>query len=343
MSGWNWRPESGKWRIDVHGWPDTPHEISVSTDTVRAHETYQFWRSFAFPDFEPDPLPPDGEERFSAAAKAFVWDRGDFYEARSSALSGGRHRRHIERDGLDNISVGLVVRGRRDAVHDGDMPISSRAGSMFVYDASHPSKVAWSDHRVLYLSIKRDLARAVLGARLDVPSVMARRLALSPLRPVLRDQLMSIARHGGSVSQQGRSFLLDQAVQLALFALNGSDSATADTTPEHTLLGAAISYIDSHFAEPELGADQMARALGCSRATLYRLFASKGYGVAEYIRDVRLERARQMIEKADAGASISEIAASCGLYDAANFSRQFRRRFDASPTELRGLQRLKSD
>jgi len=340
MSAWNWRPESGKWRADIHGWPDTPLEIAVSTESVRCHEAYQFWRSFAFPDFEPDALPPDGERLFKAAARALIRERGDFYETRSSAISGGRSHRHVEQDGLDSISIGLVVRGKREAEHEGDIPVSSASGSMFVYDASRPSKVVWSDHRVIYLSVKRELAQAVLGEQLDVPSNMARRLALSPLRPILRDHFMSIARNGGSVSVQGRSFLLDQATQLALLALKGAEPSSSDRSMEPMLLNTAFSYIDRHFAEPRLGVDHLAKALGCSRAALYRLFAAEGYGVAEYIRDLRLERARQMIEQAEHGASIADIAVACGLYDTANFSRQFRRRFGASPTDLRGLRRM---
>ena len=102
-------------------------------------------------------------------------------------------------------------------------------------------------------------------------------------------------------------------------------------------MAAASAYIEQHLGEPSLSSSRVARALGCSRSTLYRLFSNHETGVAGYIRDLRLDRARTLIENAPAHIPVADLALQCGIYDTANFSRQFRRRFGIPPSELRGL------
>lgn len=339
MSGWNWRPELGNWRIEEHGWPTRPTAMSVSTAGARPLEAYDFWRSFAFPDFEADALPPGERGAFRAAADLLIWEGADLYSSESSAVSGGRHRRHIERDGLDNLTVGLVVKGRRDAVHAADAPISTGAGGFFVYDAARPSQVSWGRHKVVYLVIRRQAAEAVLGRDFAMPSMLTQQISAAPMRHVLRDHLLSIQRYRDQLAPDEQALLLNQAVQLALFTLARPSPVEGDRSSDGRLLSAALAYIERHLAEPDLSANRVAKALGYSRATLYRLFNDYGTGVAEHIRDLRLGRVRHMIEREPVSVSISEIATQCGIYDTANLSRQFRRRFGIAPNELRSLRR----
>ena len=81
----------------------------------------------------------------------------------------------------------------------------------------------------------------------------------------------------------------------------------------------------------------MARLVGCSRATLYRVFAASDRSVASLIWAARLERARWLLPlPASHNAPIAELAYRCGFVDPASFSRMFRRRFGLSPREARG-------
>ena len=86
--------------------------------------------------------------------------------------------------------------------------------------------------------------------------------------------------------------------------------------------------------DPNLDATSIADALGCSRATLYRAFADHSATVYGYIRELRLQRAKERLEAATREETVAEIAGSLGFTDPSNFGRAFRRRFGHAPGQL---------
>lgn len=337
MKDWTWRPELGTWQFDRHGYPAEPAFLSLGTNLAGDENPYDFWRRIAFADFEADPLRKDEARHFRAAASGYTWHKADFFVSESDPVSGGRTRRHIEADGLESISIGLVVEGRRDAVQDGDERISTGAGNMFIYDGAKPSTVAWNRHKVVYVVTRREAVCNALGGDPGPVSRLTKRLERSPIGKVLRDHMMSMARNMKLASRAEQAFLLSQAAEMAVHAMARPEAEDAGFEQGSALMAAAVAYIDQHLGEPSLSSSRVARALGCSRSTLYRLFSSHETGVAGYIRDLRLDRARALIENAPATIPVADLALQCGIYDTANFSRQFRRRFGIPPSELRGL------
>ncbi len=329
---WNWSPEQGRWRLEEHGYPSAPEPISVSTVGIAAAERYDYWRDLAFSDFEPDPVTRHERLAFSARAQGLCSVRADFFFTDSGAVSGGREARHIAQDGLDSVSIGLVLRGERRSEQADDDAVLVRAGQLFAYDAAQRSRVAWTAHKGIYLVIRRPDAAAALG-KIPPPAQIKRRLEQSPMRHVVVDQFQMLARHMYALDPTQRAYLLDQTVQLTLFALS-RPSEFAPASEHAPYLPAALRFIEVNLSNPQLDAGRIAAALNCSRATLYRAFAQEGMGVAETIRDMRLDRARYLIETAPTRA-IATIAVECGLFDTVNFSRQFRRRFGLSPTDAR--------
>jgi AraC-like DNA-binding protein len=329
---WKWRPELGGWRLLEYGFPSDPERIAVSTANIPQRLAYDYWRDLAFSDFEADS--GKEEKAFRARATGLCWERADFFMTESGALSGRRSRQHISQDGLDSLSIGLVINGQRRARHD-DEATTTEAGGLFVYDAARPSSVAWGRHKGIYLVVRRPDVAAVLGRDIPAPDVLMRRLESSPMRHVLADQMLTLARHMNFLSANEQAYMLDQTIQMTLFALDRPGEEVGMAMPDSVLLRSALGYIERNIAEPGLSADRIVRAMGCSRATLYRCFGAEGLGIAETIRDLRLDRARMLLEQAPADLAIADIAVQCGLYDTTNFSRQFRRRFGISPTDVR--------
>ncbi len=78
----------------------------------------------------------------------------------------------------------------------------------------------------------------------------------------------------------------------------------------------------------------LSQKFGCCNATLTKSFKKEyGYTIMEYLTEVRLKKAEQMISKTRG--SIKEISAECGFYDQNYFSKSFARRFGLAPTEYR--------
>lgn len=108
----------------------------------------------------------------------------------------------------------------------------------------------------------------------------------------------------------------------------------------HGFYCAALRLIDRECGDPNVTPEQVAFALGCSRATLYRAFAAHGADVAAALWQARLERARRILGSCEAiGLQISEVAALSGFRDMPSFTRMFKRRYGMTPRDVRDAPR----
>lgn len=333
-SRWRWQPTYGRWRRDI-GLPDACTLVELSTDGVRASDAYDFWCSGALYEFAPDPLPREGIPHFAAKGRAALNGPVLLHQWRSSAMSGQRTRQAIEADGGEAVCVGIVIAGQRHAQTE-DREFTSGAGEAFVYDGGRPSRVAWTDHEGIHLTLRRPLVNSVLGANIPSADVLTQRINANPFFAVVRDHLITVTRSLDQLSDMEQLFALEQAERLMLFLLaRCAGNLTGAGTSYSNLYHAAIRIIEWHLASPDLGPDWLLSRLHCSRATLYRAFAEHGDKVGAAITRLRFERAYLALQGTGTDVSIAEIAARCGLYDATNFSRQFRSRFGCAPSELR--------
>ncbi|TIM70633.1 MAG: helix-turn-helix domain-containing protein, partial [Mesorhizobium sp.] len=86
--------------------------------------------------------------------------------------------------------------------------------------------------------------------------------------------------------------------------------------------------------ENTMSVSLLASALGISRRQLERLFFKEmNSSPALVYRRVRLERAKQLLRKADA--SLIEVALGAGFENASHFAKVFRRVYGQSPTAWR--------
>lgn len=330
----------GRWSPE-HGQPGRCVFLEVSTNGLRPAEAYDYWRETVYYHFDADRRSGDGPNRFAAHARALIAPRGAFYAYRSEAVSGRRTADQIRADEGDDLDLGLVLGGSRRHELNGDATAMAGPGDFYVYDFTRPSRVAWKAHRGVHLTLRRQAAEAALGGTVPSAGEVARALSISGLAPFLRSQFALLARHMHTLPGSERSVVLDNTIDLALAALRGSAvGATPDREPHrHTLFVAARRYIEDNLAHPDLDAQRIAHALGCSRSTLYRAFADHGMTVASHIRDTRLARFRHLLETAPPHIAIAEIAARVGLYDTPNLSRAFRGEFGVAPSEVKGARR----
>ncbi len=111
-----------------------------------------------------------------------------------------------------------------------------------------------------------------------------------------------------------------------------ADSAIAPI--DRDFLERAIRLVADHLADPGFGVDALAKGLFVGRNTLHRkLVGLLSLAPGDFIRVLRLNRARQLLEQSDRG--IGEIAYACGFSEPANFTRGFKAQFGMTPSECR--------
>ena len=97
-----------------------------------------------------------------------------------------------------------------------------------------------------------------------------------------------------------------------------------------------MTFIKDRLADPDLSVAQICAACNVSRATLYRSFAKKG-GIQTYIRECRLARAREELERHPGTRGIvSWVAERWGFTDLATFNRAFRQAYGSAPSQMVG-------
>ena len=99
------------------------------------------------------------------------------------------------------------------------------------------------------------------------------------------------------------------------------------------IVATAVRLIDLNYGEP-LRVEALAAAVHVSRYYFTKMFTSvMGRSPSDYIRHVRLERARALLSTTSM--SVSEIARITGFGDHAQFSRMFRAVTAESPRSFR--------
>ncbi len=123
-------------------------------------------------------------------------------------------------------------------------------------------------------------------------------------------------------------------VQQSLLELGGRETAL---TQREALRDRIRGHVHRHLRDPDLSVDGIARALNCSRRHLYNAFAGESESIAGYIQRMRLEACIRDLQQGGRFARpITDIAMSWGFGNLSHFSRVFRERTGASPSEFRG-------
>ena len=90
--------------------------------------------------------------------------------------------------------------------------------------------------------------------------------------------------------------------------------------------------------DPDLSPAQVAAKAGVSVRTLHRIFQASGETFWSWIRDRRLERCHaELTAPTSAKRTITEVAFRWGFNELSTFDRNFRKRYGASPRQVRSL------
>ena len=103
------------------------------------------------------------------------------------------------------------------------------------------------------------------------------------------------------------------------------------------LLGIKTDII-RNFADPDLSVTAIAARHGVTPRYVHKLFASQGLTFSEFVLDSRLTAAHRLLsDRRLVSRPIISVAFDVGFSDLSYFNRTFRRRYDATPTDVRYL------
>jgi AraC family transcriptional regulator, positive regulator of tynA and feaB len=312
-----------------------PAFFVAAADAVPIKSRFDYWREVAYYSFDADPLSASAAPAFKASGQCLIGDTAHLLAYQSSAVSGtGLPAAYA--DDRESYLIGLVVFGERHYAETGRDPIISKAGQFFVFDNRTYSRVVWSNHNALHLSLPRAELERRLGGRIPSPATMCRLLETSRMAAALKSQMQMTSAQIVTASDAERAFLLTQLTQLAFFVCETAVGALLgkSSDPQSDLLVSALQLIEQDIANPRLNVASLHRQLGCSRATLYRAFAKAEIAVCDAITQIRIKRAKTMLESSPQ-TPIGTVAVLCGWPDSSSFARAFRREVGATPSEYR--------
>jgi AraC-like DNA-binding protein len=259
----------------------------------------------------------------------------------SGAVRGVRHvhKRRDSGDGNDDFSlhinlsgISMVESGRGDAtLRNGDAMLLSYSASRTV---SRPGLV---DHHILRLP------RTAL-------SPLVRDIDNFVLRPILRDTgaLRLLTNYVGAVfgdpafDKPAMRHLVGapicDLVAVTLGATRDASVVADGRGMRAARLQAIKADIEAHLADGRLSPVAVARRLAISDSYIRKLFGSEGTSFSDFVLARRLVRAhRLLVDPLRTARSIAEIAFEVGFGDLSYFNKTFRRRFGATPSDIREI------
>jgi AraC-like DNA-binding protein len=219
--------------------------------------------------------------------------------------------------------------GREFEIKAGDAMLSSNADTGTYVLPSAESKC-----RLLVLS--RERLRPLLS---DFDSVVARLLpANAPAMTLLRGYI-EVLDETAALESELQHLVVAHIYDLAAGALGATDDA-ADAAKGRGLRAARLQavkhYVTRNLGRHDLSAVTVAARLGVTPRYIHMLFEAETESFTEFVRNRRLALTHRMLNDPRFNAlTISAIAMDAGFADLSHFNHSFRRRFGATPSEIR--------
>ena len=214
-----------------------------------------------------------------------------------------------------------------------------RSGDLFVVNLWRPYEYVDDGGENAWFHIP--LARLVLPR--DYATRASEVIHTSPLAAQLQRHLQVLFRDADVISQGPAASTVAEAttnlVRAALISAVDEEPFPPDGG-DQDLATVAKGYIDQHLADPDLGADRIARAMFISVRQVYKLWETEPGPLGQWIVERRLEAARrELTSPRGRNQTVAAIARRWGFADSTHFSRRFRLAYGMSPREWRHASR----
>ncbi|MFI9387051.1 helix-turn-helix domain-containing protein [Kutzneria sp. NPDC052558] len=309
---------------------------TVSTDGLDGPEAADFWRTSMSETFVAVDIDSLADQPFRGGIELGWVGPMMVGRVRSTGQHIRRTQRLVNGAAAEYFQVGVVNSGVARVEQAGRQTILY-PGDVVAYDTDRPFD--WSFDRDWDVSVFT-LPMGAMAAQVDERREFTARRAdgRNPLTGLTSRFLLDLARTSTDAPPSLAERLTAHASDLLVTLFSGGlgESDATQGAAQRSLLARVKDHIDQHLADPRLGPQEIAAAANISLRYLHRIFEPEGRSVAQYVRELRLDRCRQDITSpAHIGRAIADIAFGHGFGDLSGFNRAFKARYGVRPSELR--------
>lgn len=323
--------------------PSKPNRIAFSTRDLPAHLDDRARRNAWLEHMESMVMSFDivrADER-PFGARYDVASFGDLMivEGRGTATHMNRTKRHLASDTTDCFFLNLNAESDPIVASSHGREMKLTTGTMGLTSSSVPGSYQIAAGRRLRNAV---VSRETLSGIVRNPDDLTYR-ALNPDLPatrLLKQYFQLLLDSRGLEDDLSVGTYVNRTFTDLLALALGADRETAELATgrgaraakrQLILKGIQSGFDDPTFSEHVLGAN-----LRIAPRTIRDLLFETGMTFSERVLELRLQKARAMLSDARHDRmKVSDIAYACGFNEVSYFNRRFRRRFGASPTELR--------
>jgi DNA-binding response OmpR family regulator len=192
---------------------------------------------------------------------------------------------------------------------------------------------------VLMLTARADDAHRQLALTVGVDDYLTKPFGVAEL--LTRVQVLlarqQVRRHFATLPLDTAADLAAEPAEVALAPLPPSQETTRAVAPTPPTAGEQLAQLQAqvaaHLADEHFGMAELAHLLELSERTLYRRLGElAGLTPAAWLRELRLNKARQLLEAGTFG-SVAEVADAVGFATAKYFSTCYAERFGRRPSD----------
>jgi AraC-like DNA-binding protein len=254
-----------------------------------------------------------------------------FVHTEITGMRWERRLQDIRASDFDPLIVNMMVQGSAQGVFDGH-DFHEESGAFHFHDLSRPSIHVSTASRTFSVIVPRPVASDLFGSLDDLHG----RVVTGPCAELLLAHAERLWQALPDLDRSCAPMLGRSLLDLLLAAATQvRSSAPRASTPERDLRRRAETLIESRLNRSVAIAD-LCKALNASRRSLFAAFRADG-GVQNYIRMLRLERAKIALADLERGEPIGTIALRLGFCDAPHLTRLFRARYGMTPRDYRHL------
>jgi AraC-like DNA-binding protein len=312
--------------------------LRFSSDTLPEHQRLPAWReilSRKLLGLDVEQLQP---EPFHAKVMMRA-QHGLFTGTGTIAASVSRRTKAMV--AADNDDLALFINTDGEVVASPRMnPVAMRANDAILISCNDVGEYQWRlPTKVMLIRMPR-AALAPLVPSLDdaVAQLIPRETDLLRL---LTNYISTLYDDGDFAMTPGASHVVvDHIFDLAALSIGAARNPASLTADGHSRHAARLRVVKSDIVRNlnrlDLRVDMVAANQRLSPRNIQRLFESDGTTFTAYVLEQRLARAwRILSDPRFADRNISVVAYESGFGDISYFNRSFRKRFGASPTEVR--------